>query len=131
MVEQLPAIEQKVSFLTGHGPEPATFTGALLWSVIEHSEMLGGDRRTRLRRNIVVTGRHRSSRLPECAIAGWLSPVGLRRLSGMAGYVMPSPGSFRVARLPAAHPRSASLGKTSRLNRVRLSTVSSWLIVPP
>lgn len=56
MVEQLPAIEQKVSFLTGHGPEQATFTGALLWSVLEHSEMLGGDRRTRLRRNIVVTG---------------------------------------------------------------------------
>jgi hypothetical protein len=29
MVGQLPVIEQKVSFLTGHGPEQATYTGAL------------------------------------------------------------------------------------------------------
>jgi hypothetical protein len=29
LVEQLPAIEQKVSFLTGHGPEQATYTGAV------------------------------------------------------------------------------------------------------
>ena len=57
MVEQLPAIEQKVSFLTGHGPEQATYTGALLWSVLERAEMLGGDRRTHLRRTITVTGR--------------------------------------------------------------------------
>jgi hypothetical protein len=49
MVEQLPAIEQKVSFLTGHGPEQATYTGVLLWSVLERAEMLGGDRRTHLR----------------------------------------------------------------------------------
>ena len=57
MVRQLPVIEQKVSFLTGHGPEQATYTGALLWSVLEHAEMLGGDRRAHLRRTIVVTGR--------------------------------------------------------------------------
>ena len=57
MVEQLPATEQKVSFLTGHGPEQATYTGALLWSMLEKAEMLGGDRRARLRRTIVVTGR--------------------------------------------------------------------------
>jgi DMSO/TMAO reductase YedYZ molybdopterin-dependent catalytic subunit len=57
MVEQLPAIEQKASFLTGHGLEQATYTGALLWSVLEHAEMLGGDRRARLRRTILVTGR--------------------------------------------------------------------------
>jgi hypothetical protein len=57
MVEQLPAVEQKVSFLTAHGPEQATYTGALLWSVLEHAEMLSGDRLARPRRTIVVTGR--------------------------------------------------------------------------
>jgi hypothetical protein len=57
MVEQLPAIEQKVSFLTSHGPEQATYKGALLWSVLERAGMLGGDRRARLRRTILVTGR--------------------------------------------------------------------------
>jgi Oxidoreductase molybdopterin binding domain len=57
MVEQLPAIEQQLSFLTSHGPEQATYTGALLWSVLEHTEMLGGDRRARLGHTIVVTGR--------------------------------------------------------------------------
>jgi hypothetical protein len=57
MVEQLPAIEQKVSFLTGHGPEQATYTGALLWSVLDRAGLLGGDRRARLRRTILVTGR--------------------------------------------------------------------------
>ncbi len=57
MVEQLPAIEQTVSFLTGHGREQATYTGALLWSMLERTEMLGADRRARVRRAIVVTGR--------------------------------------------------------------------------
>jgi Oxidoreductase molybdopterin binding domain len=56
-IEKLPAVEQKISFLTGHGPEQATYTGALLWSVIESTEMSGGDRRTRLHRTIWVTGR--------------------------------------------------------------------------
>ena len=56
IVEQLPAIEQKVSFLTAHGPEQATYTGALLWSVLERAGMVGGDRRARLRRTILVTG---------------------------------------------------------------------------
>jgi hypothetical protein len=57
MVEQLPGIDEKVSFLTGHGPEEAAYTGALLWSVLEHAAMLGGDRRARRRHTIVVTGR--------------------------------------------------------------------------
>lgn len=57
LVEQLPAVEKKTSFLTSHGPEQATYTGALLWSVLERAEMLGGDRRARLRRTILVTGR--------------------------------------------------------------------------
>jgi len=57
LVERLPAVEEKISFLTGHGPEHATYTGALLWSVLERAEMLGGDRRARLRRTIIVMGR--------------------------------------------------------------------------
>jgi len=57
MVEKLPAVEEKISFLTEHGPEQATYAGALLWSVLDHAEILGGDRRARLRRTIVVTGR--------------------------------------------------------------------------
>lgn len=57
MVAKLPAVEQKVSFLTGHGPEQATYTGALLWSVIDSAEMSSSDRRARLRRTIWVTGR--------------------------------------------------------------------------
>jgi hypothetical protein len=57
MVEKLPAVEEKISFLTAHGPEQASYTGALLWSVLDRAEMLGGDRRARLRRTILVTGR--------------------------------------------------------------------------
>jgi Oxidoreductase molybdopterin binding domain len=57
MVARLPAIDEKVSFLTGRGPEQANYTGALLWAVLEQAEMLGGDRRARLRRTIMVTGR--------------------------------------------------------------------------
>jgi hypothetical protein len=57
MVEKLPAVEEKISFLTAHGPEQARYTGALLWSVLDSAEMLGGDRRARLHRTIMVTGR--------------------------------------------------------------------------
>jgi molybdopterin-dependent oxidoreductase-like protein protein len=57
MVEQLPAVDEKVSFLTDHGPEQATYTGALLWSVLKRAGPLGGDRRARVRQTIVVTGR--------------------------------------------------------------------------
>jgi hypothetical protein len=57
MVEKLPVVEEKISFLTSHGPEQASYTGALLWSVLDRAEMLGGDRRARLRRTILVTGR--------------------------------------------------------------------------
>ena len=57
MVEKLPAVEEKISFLTAHGPEQARYTGALLRSVLDRAEMLGGDRRARLHRTIMVTGR--------------------------------------------------------------------------
>ncbi|MBV8119654.1 MAG: molybdopterin-dependent oxidoreductase [Alphaproteobacteria bacterium] len=57
MVEQLPAVQEHILFLTGHGPEQENFTGGLLWSVLEHVRALGGDRGTRIRRAIMVTGR--------------------------------------------------------------------------
>jgi DMSO/TMAO reductase YedYZ molybdopterin-dependent catalytic subunit len=56
-VEQLPAVEQHVSFLTGHGTEQATYTGALLWSVLEKAGVLGSDPRERLHHSVAVTGR--------------------------------------------------------------------------
>jgi hypothetical protein len=37
MVEKLPAVEEKISFLTAHGPEQASYTGALLWSVLDRT----------------------------------------------------------------------------------------------
>jgi hypothetical protein len=57
MVEQLPAVEEHILFLTERGAEQATYTGALLWSVLERAQVLGNDRRARLRHTIVVTGR--------------------------------------------------------------------------
>jgi len=56
-VRQLPAVEVRVSFLTGHGTEQATYTGPLLWSVLERAGEVEGDPRTRLRRTVAVTGR--------------------------------------------------------------------------
>ena len=57
MVEQLPAVEQQVSFLTGHGVEQATYTGTLLWLLLERAGVLGSEPRVRLRRTLAVTGR--------------------------------------------------------------------------
>jgi hypothetical protein len=57
MVEQLPAVEQQVSFLTGHGVEQATYTGTLLWLLLERAGVLGSEPRARLRRTLAVTGR--------------------------------------------------------------------------
>jgi hypothetical protein len=45
MVEKLPIVEEKMSFLTAHGSKQARYTGALLWSMLDSAEMLGGDRR--------------------------------------------------------------------------------------
>jgi hypothetical protein len=56
-VEHLPAVVEKISFLTEHGPEQATYTGALLWSVLKHQDLLGGNPREHVRGTIWVTGR--------------------------------------------------------------------------
>ena len=57
MVEQLPAKDERISFLTGHGTEEANYTGALLWSLLERSGVLSSDPRARVRRVVAVTGR--------------------------------------------------------------------------
>jgi hypothetical protein len=56
-VKRLPPVEQHTSFLTGHGTEHATYTGALLWSVLENAGLLGSDPRARLHQTVIVTGR--------------------------------------------------------------------------
>src|SRR3954469_11570539 len=56
-VERLPAVEREVSYLTGHGTEQASYTGALLWSVLDSAGVLAGDPRARLQRTVAVTGR--------------------------------------------------------------------------
>lgn len=56
-VMELPAVEQHISFLTGHGVEQATYAGPLLWSLLDHTATLGNEPRTRLRNSVRVTGR--------------------------------------------------------------------------
>jgi len=56
-IERLPAVEQRVSFQTGRGAEQASYTGALLWSVLEGAGVLGSEPRSRVRRVVKVTGR--------------------------------------------------------------------------
>jgi hypothetical protein len=48
-VQRLPAVEQPVSYVTGHGIEQASYTGALLWSLLDSAGILGGDPRAHLR----------------------------------------------------------------------------------
>ena len=56
-LEHLPAIEERISFVTGHGGEESTYTGALLWSVLDHAGMLDGNPRARVHETVAVTGR--------------------------------------------------------------------------
>jgi len=57
-VGKLPATELQISFLTGHGQAQASYTGGLLWTLLDRAEAVGGtDPRTRLRRSVTITGR--------------------------------------------------------------------------
>jgi Oxidoreductase molybdopterin binding domain len=56
-VTQLPKVERSVSFLTSHGADQATYTGALLWSLLQRQGILPNDPTARVRRTVVVTGR--------------------------------------------------------------------------
>jgi hypothetical protein len=55
-ITELPPVELQASFQTGHGLEQATYTGALVWSVLNPGGTLG-EPRARLHHIITVTGR--------------------------------------------------------------------------
>jgi DMSO/TMAO reductase YedYZ molybdopterin-dependent catalytic subunit len=54
-LQALPAVTVTVSFLTSHGPESGTYTGALLWTILNNAT-LGGDEKSKLRHTILVSG---------------------------------------------------------------------------
>jgi DMSO/TMAO reductase YedYZ molybdopterin-dependent catalytic subunit len=55
-VEKLPATEERIAFLTSHGNEEAAYTGALLWTVLDHAAALGGNPRDHAHLIVTVTG---------------------------------------------------------------------------
>ena len=57
-LQRLPPTSVQISFLTGHGPEAGTFTGALLWRILNDAVLIDGPgKNARLRHIIIVTGR--------------------------------------------------------------------------
>jgi hypothetical protein len=52
----LPAVEVQATIKGAHGEDHGTFKGPLLWSVLDHAGLLGGDMRARLRHAILATG---------------------------------------------------------------------------
>lgn len=57
-LQRLPNTSVQVSFVTGHGPEAGTFTGALLWRILSDAVPIDGPgKNARLRHTIAVTGR--------------------------------------------------------------------------
>lgn len=56
-IEQLPPTTVRVSFVTGHGPEHGSYTGVLLWTLLEHARAIDPKPRARVTRTVRVTGR--------------------------------------------------------------------------
>jgi hypothetical protein len=57
-LKKLPQITVTISQATDHGPANATFTGALLWTVIDNAGWINGpEKNTYLRHTILVTGK--------------------------------------------------------------------------
>jgi len=57
-LERLPSTTVEVSFATGHGPERATYTGELLWTLIDGAGLVDEPgTRTHLLHTIVARGR--------------------------------------------------------------------------
>lgn len=54
---QLPPITVHVSFLTSHGPEQGSYTGVLLWTLLDHTGSIDPKPRRRITRTVTVTGR--------------------------------------------------------------------------
>jgi hypothetical protein len=57
-LQRLPPTSVQVSFVTGHGLEGGTFTGALLWRILNDAVLIDGPgKNAGLRHTIIVTGR--------------------------------------------------------------------------
>jgi DMSO/TMAO reductase YedYZ molybdopterin-dependent catalytic subunit len=57
-LQKLPMTSVSVSFVTGHGQEAGTYSGALLWTVLGNAVLVNGPAKGALLRHVVtVTGR--------------------------------------------------------------------------
>lgn len=57
-LQKLPQTEISVSFVTGHGQEAGTYSGALLWTVLSNAILINGPGKGALLRHVItVTGR--------------------------------------------------------------------------
>jgi hypothetical protein len=57
-LQRLPPTSVQISFVTGHGPEAGTFTGTLLWRILNDAVLIDGPgKNAGLRHTIIVTGR--------------------------------------------------------------------------
>ncbi len=57
-LKKLPPVTIAVSQMTGHGPIHASFTGALLWAVIDQAGWVNGpEKNAKIRHTIFVTGK--------------------------------------------------------------------------
>src|SRR5215469_16151642 len=54
-LRQLPLIERQVTFQSDHGPQTATFTGVLLWSLIDRAQVDDAAKWGELRHVLAVT----------------------------------------------------------------------------
>jgi DMSO/TMAO reductase YedYZ molybdopterin-dependent catalytic subunit len=55
-LQALPPTSVSVSFVTGHGQETGTYTGALLWTLLDGASIVDQDPKAHLRHTILVTG---------------------------------------------------------------------------
>lgn len=55
VLRQLPAVERQVTFLTDHGPQSATYTGVLLWALVDRAQINDPAKWGELRHVLAVT----------------------------------------------------------------------------
>lgn len=56
-LERLPPTTVRVSFMTSHGPEQGSYTGVLLWTLLQQVGTIDPKPRARVARTVKVTGR--------------------------------------------------------------------------
>jgi hypothetical protein len=57
-LQRLPATSVRISFVTGHGAEAGTFTGALLWRILNDAVLIDSPgKNASLRHTVIVTAR--------------------------------------------------------------------------